>query len=29
LVAMLKKAENVEIFDEHTNFSPFKINTDS
>ena len=28
IVAMLKKAENVEIFDTKTNFSPFKIDTD-
>ena len=29
LVAILKKAEGVEIFDNNTDFSPFKIKTDS
>lgn len=28
IVGALKKAEDVEIFDKNTNFSPFKINTD-
>lgn len=28
LVSVLKRAENVEIFDENTNFSPFKIKAD-
>tara|TARA_R110002073_G_scaffold71319_1_gene175233 strand:+ start:2343 stop:3008 length:666 start_codon:yes stop_codon:yes gene_type:complete len=28
IVAVLKKAENVEIFDNKTDFSPFKIDTD-
>lgn len=28
IVAMLKRAENVEIFDDNTDFSPFKIKTD-
>ncbi len=29
LVSVLKKAEDVDIFDDNTNFSPFKINADS
>lgn len=28
IVALLKRAENVEIFDDNTDFSPFKIKTD-
>ena len=28
LVSVLKRVENVEIFDEKTNFSPFKISID-